>query len=50
MAEELITKWFDKGSAVDLIHLDLSTAFDAVNHRLLLDKRIGYGIAQIVIS
>ncbi len=31
VAEELITKWLDEGSAVDLIYLDLSKAFDSVN-------------------
>ncbi len=50
MAEELITKWLDEGSAVDLIYLDFSEAFDSFNHRLLLDKLRGYGIAPIVIS
>ncbi len=50
MAEELITKWLDEGSAVDLIYLDLSKAFDSVNHRLFLHKLRGYGIAPIVIS
>ncbi len=48
--EELIIKWLDEGSAVDLIYLDFSKVFDSVNHRLLLAKLRGYGIAPIVIS
>ncbi len=50
MAEELITKWLDEGSVADLIYLDFSKGFGSVNHRLLLDKLRGYGIAPIVIS
>ncbi len=50
VAEELITKWFDEGSAVDLIYLNFSNAFDSVNHRLLLAKLRDYGIDSIVIS
>ncbi len=43
-------KWLDEGSAVDLIYLDFSKAFDSVNFRLLLDKLRGCGIVPIVIS
>ncbi len=50
MAEELITKWLDGGSAVDLIYLDFFKTFDSVNQRPLLDKLRGYGIAPIIIS
>ncbi len=50
VAEELITKWLDEGSAVDLIYLDFSNAFDSVNHRRLLHKLRGNGVAPIVIS
>ncbi len=50
VAEELITKWLDEGSAIDLMYLNFSKAFDSVNHQLLLDKLRGYGIAPIVKS
>ncbi len=50
VAEELIIKWLDEGSAVDLIYLDFYKTFDSVNHRLLLHKLRGYGIAPVVIS
>ncbi len=48
-AEEFITKWFSEETAVDLINLDFSKAFDLVNDRLLIAKLRGYGIAPIVI-
>ncbi len=50
MPEELITKWLDERSVVDLIYLDFSKALDSVNHRFLLNKLRGYGIAPIVIG
>ncbi len=40
-AEELVTKWFYEGSAVELIYLDFSKAFDLV-------KLSGHGIASTV--
>ncbi len=49
MVEELITKRLDEGSAIGLTDLDFPKAFDSVNHRLLLHKLRGYGIAPIVI-
>ncbi len=33
VAEQLITKWLDEWSAVDLIYLGFSKAFDSVNRR-----------------
>ncbi len=46
----MITNWLGEGSAVNLTYLDFSKAFDSVNHRLLLEKLRGYGIAPIIIS
>ncbi len=50
MAEELITKWLDEGSAANLMYLDFSKVLGSVNHLVLLDKLRGYGIAPIVRS
>ncbi len=50
VGEEMITKWLDEGSSVDLNYPDFSEAFDSVNHRLLLAKLRGYGIAPVAIS
>ncbi len=49
VAEEMITK-LHEGSAVDLIYLDFSKAFDSDNYRRHLAKRRGYGIGPIVIG
>ncbi len=50
MAEDLFINWLGEGSAVDLIFLDFSKAFDSVNYWLLLAKVLLYGIVPIVIS
>ncbi len=42
-------KWFAEGKAINLIYLDLSKAFDSVNHRLILANLRGYGITLIVL-
>ncbi len=46
--EKLASKWLDEGSAVDMIVIEFSKAFDSAN--LLLDKLRGYGIDLVVIS
>ncbi len=50
MKENLITKWLDDGSAVDLTYLGFSKAFELVDHLRLLAKLKGYGIVPIIIS
>ena len=43
-AKEQINKSIDKGKISLLILLDLSKAFDSVNHDLLLNKRVQLNI------
>ncbi len=50
VAEKLVTKWLDEGSAVDLIYTDFPKAFYLVNLRLLIAKLRGYGIVSSKIS
>ncbi len=47
VTEELVTKWLDEDSAVNLIYLGFSNAFDSAD-RWLLALLNGYGIAITV--
>ncbi len=42
VAEELVTKWFDKGNTVDQAYLDFSKPLYSINRRLLPSKVRGY--------
>ena len=41
---EVITKWVDNSSPVDLDYLEFQKAFDKVPHQRLLTKLKAYGI------
>ena len=45
-----ITEALDKGDCVVGIYLDFSKAFDTVNHEILLQKLIMYGIQDIALE
>ena len=45
-----ITKALDKGDSVVGIYLDLSKAFDTVNHEIFLQKISMYGIQDIALK
>lgn len=49
-AVDIITKALDKGEVTIGISLDLSKAFDTVNHGILIDKLQKYGIRGIAID
>ncbi len=49
-AEERITTLMDTGEDVDLVYLDFAKAFDSVNHRMLVDKMLMYGIHRSIVD
>ncbi len=50
VAEEWITRLMDSGERVDLLYLEFAKAFDSVNHRMLCDKMLAYGIHRSIVD
>ncbi len=44
MTDERLSN-IDSGNATGLIYIDLRKAFDTVNHRFMIQKLTGYGVA-----
>ena len=47
---EIISKWVDDGSPVDIIYLDFQKAFDKVPHQRLLIKLKSYGMGVDIVK
>ncbi len=44
MTDEWLSN-IDSGNVTGLIYIDLRKAFDTVNHRIMIQKLTGYGVA-----